>query len=251
MFFIINTSAIKAQTLLEDAEENLVLEKITNNWKDWNIVNLSGKFKMSGLPVSPTIKVSMEKGKAIYMSLRVPILGEVGRIEIDSQSITAVNKMKRVYVKENIGQYLQYYPGSVSDIQELLLGKIVMPGFGVITPGMGDSLDVYGVEGGKYAISPNGSIAIEGVEYGYMVGSNLKPEMLLVVPENNPELNIMVEYSYPSKGYDMKLSLVSPTRNMSATIEFNEPEWNGNLMNPLKLTNKYTKVTIQQFMNSF
>ncbi|MDE6144531.1 MAG: DUF4292 domain-containing protein, partial [Muribaculaceae bacterium] len=125
-----------AQTPLDDERKEAVVDSITRGEIEWESLTLAGKFRMNGLPVSPSVRIYMKRDSVILMSLRAPFVGEVGRAEIADSMILVVNKMNKTYVEEPIEKALAYYPGGISDIQNLLLGQAFIPGHGVISPDM-------------------------------------------------------------------------------------------------------------------
>ena len=70
---------------LDEKAERKAAAKITAYYDDWKTVTLSGKLHIDGLPISPSAKIYMERGKKLVISLRAPLLGEVGTLEADSE----------------------------------------------------------------------------------------------------------------------------------------------------------------------
>lgn len=132
-----------AQTQVSPERCGEMIDSITSRWLPWNSVSISGKLKMAGLPVSPSMKIYMKRDSALFISLRAPFMGEVGRAEILGDTIMVVNKMKKTYVKESIEKALDHYPGGLADLQDLILGRIVIPGKGLLESGHSPQLEIY------------------------------------------------------------------------------------------------------------
>ena len=220
------------------------------DYVDWDKVSLQGKLKMEGLPLSPTVKVFMQKDSLISMSIRAPFIGEAARIDITPDVITAVNKMNKTYVQENIEEFLKYYPGDISDLQDLLLARFFLPGYNVSEISLDDLIDIY-YEDNQYNVIPKGEAEIDGIKYGFVVDSLFNPLMLIILPEENPDIELTALYDYKSRGYDLILNYQEGERIIAMDIEFKEPEWKGDIPKDIDLDKKYRKLSFGEFINSF
>lgn len=108
------------------ADKTLDPSSLTANPATWTQASISGKVRCELFPINPTLKVYMTHGKHITMSISAPVLGEVGRLEITPDSVTAYNKMKKVYCTESLGG-LWVSQGEASallcNLQDLLLSR--------------------------------------------------------------------------------------------------------------------------------
>ena len=145
------------------AEPISIIDNFSRN--DWETVNIQGKLKMKGLPLSPGLKIFMTKDSLIDISVRAPFVGEAVRIEITSDSVTAVNKMNKTYIKESIGEYTRFYPGALSNIQDLLLGQFFIPGVDMDEVALEEVVEVFD-EGGQHNVVPKPVAELEGLKYG-------------------------------------------------------------------------------------
>lgn len=235
--------------MLGGKEKREVLNQVKQTDTDWQTVSISGKLKMKGLPVSPSVKIYMEKNCKIYISLTAFLVGEVGRCEINGDSILLVNKMKKVYVKESLAEALKYYPGTLKDLQYLILGRVVWPGQPEVVPQNIDMIEVY--RGEEISIVPGEDLLIDGFSYGYTLYPNGKPKLLLVVPDMYPDSNVMVNYDFMNNGYDIQMSYISPSRSYTATLELEKPKFGASSMAPIKLNDKFRKVSVENFFKLF
>lgn len=240
-----------AEKVLKDKEKNKTVEQATAKWSDWNSVSISGKFKMAGLPLSPSLKIFMQKDRSIFISLRAPLMGEVGRAEISRDTILVVNKMKKTYVKEPMESLLRYYPGGVSDLQTLLMARPVVPGYGELSPMVADMVQMMESDASQYLVMADEKAAQENYDYAYVLNSSLRPVALLVVPRSNPDINVALEYQYDAKGYDVEATYYSPKRSYSAVLELDNPVEGGSAIEPIRLNSKYTRLKPEQFLKSF
>lgn len=240
-----------AQTPIDSAARHAVVDSIVSPWEEWNDVSINGKLKMAGLPVSPSVKIFMQRDSAIYISLRAPFVGEVGRAEITDSTVLVVNKMKKIYVEESLEKVFSFYPGSLYDLQNLLLGRVALPGLGILSHDVEDSVDIYAEEDGTFSLVVAEESEIPGINYGYVFDSGFWPVALLVLPQQTPDVSVTLGYEYYENGYDMTVFYRSDKRNYQATLELDEPEWEGRPFDRLSISSKYRKVDLKEFMTSF
>lgn len=239
-----------AQEPMQRETKVMAIDSITAPWVDWETVEISGKFKMAGLPLSPSVKIFMERDSSIYISLRAPFVGEVGRAEVHDSTLLVVNKMNKTYVKEPIDVALAYYPGGVADLQDLLLGRVVVPGSGLLSTDLADRIEIYDDESGSRAIVASMEAALPGFNYGYMITPEWLNGALMVVPTEHPDVVVTLTYDWFEKGYDLGLLYQSEKRNYRATLELDEPQYGGRGFDPVKINSKYTKLSFEQFMKA-
>lgn len=81
-------------------------------------------------------------------------MGEVGRAEIYADSLLVVNKMKKTYVAEPLTGFMANYPISLSDVQNLLLGRPVVVGEGLLSSGSPESIELFYENDGQLSMIP-------------------------------------------------------------------------------------------------
>ena len=217
-------------------------------YEDWETASISGKFKMKGLPLSPSLRIFLQKDSLIDISVRAPLMGEVVRITFSTDSVIGINKMNHTYTKQYIADFLKFYPGGISEIQSLLLGRVVFPEIGEISVDLIDSLDIEPTEEG-YSVVPEDNIKLSGIEYGYLVDSEFNPIVFMVIPENNRDAFASISYSYSQDGYDMLLQMADSSRSMNATLELKYPRFEGEPFKPIGIK-KYTQLSLGEFIRN-
>lgn len=231
----------------EGDEESLWIEY--PDYNEWERVSLEGKLKMKGLPVTPTLKVYMEKDSLIDISVRAPFVGEALRIELTADSIIAVNKMNKTYVKESVGGIRKYYPDGISDLQDLLLGRFFLPGFNIERGNfeeLSELVDIIPADKGQFNVLPKGAAEIEGMKYGYIVNNYFQPLLILVMSGN---VEIETLYKYKRSGYDLEFVMNDGERVMSATLELKEPDWGVEQNKRMSIDKKYRLLDLHEFVN--
>lgn len=219
------------------------------DYEKWEVVSLEGKLKMQGLPLSPSLKIFMQRDSLLSISVRAPFVGEAGRMDLNPDSVLIVNKMNKTYVSEGIREFLKYYPGGLADVQDLLLGRFFLPGCDVTEVDLDDYIDIY-FEDDQINIVPKGSVEIPGVKYGFVVDNLFNPLMLIVMPEGRNDAQIAAIYTHKLQGYDIRFIFQDSNRLIEATMEMKNPEWKGSAPKPMDLK-KFRKVGLADLMKGF
>lgn len=250
LIFLLLPFAGLAQLQINQEKKQEVIDGLNENWTDWEKVTMSGKLKMRGLPLSPSLKIFMIKDSLISISLRAPFVGEAGKCEITPDSILAVNKMKKTYFKESLAEIFQYYPGGITDLQDLLLARIVFPGtegYMIEDPEM---VQVFMSDDGL-ALLPGEEIAAEGFSYGYILDDYFRPLTMLAVPNNFPDVLVSLIYSYESKGYSIDAAFTSNQYSLSALLQLDNPEFGKGDAELFRITSKFRRQSMRDFLRSF
>lgn len=240
-----------AQTTLLPPVKADTLAAITRDWTDWESASMTGKLRMEGLPVTPSVKIWMVRDSLIRISLRAPFVGEVGRAEVADSMLLVVNKMNHSYVEEPLDKAFAYYPGGISDLQELLLGRIVIPGSGLLSADIADAVEIYAEEDGSATIVAAEDGKIPGFNYGYSIGADGWPAALMVLPESLPQVAVTLLFSFFEKGHDINVNYQNGEKIIQATLELSEPDWDGKGFDALRNVEKYQKLPLQDFFRQF
>ena len=246
-FFSQNTHAYDELTPKQKSD---VINKIFDQDIDWEKASVSGKFRMRGLPLSPTVKIFMIKDSLTIISLRAPFVGEVGRGEITSDSIMMVNKRNKVYFKESIGEFLKAYPLEIGQLQKLLLGIPFFPGVADESLSDMDWMEIYG-QAEEYAFIPGEKGQLDICDYGELIDSEGRLKILAIVPMTENEINVSLEYYYLPKGYNIHFSYLSTGPFYEADLELDQPKFEEGDMTPMDISNKYRRVSATDFFKAF
>ena len=242
-----------------------VVDTIIGNYNAWETVELNGKLRMDKLPLSPSVRMFMRNGEEISISVRASFLGEVGRIRIWGDSILAVNKMKRVYALESLEKIKSFYPSVISEVQSLLLGRVVVFGYGELAQTNRQIVDIYELisetEKNKSVMeladtmwSIENSIDVGGIgdiDYRYDLFKDGRINEFIVGLYDH-DISLGMDFRYSGNKTAMQIKLQDGEKEkFNATMEFDKPVWNASPMAPLKLNSKYNRVAISQFLKSF
>ncbi|MDE5551838.1 MAG: DUF4292 domain-containing protein, partial [Muribaculaceae bacterium] len=82
---------------LSKKEVKGLVENITADYKEWNKAALNCKLKADMLPIAVSMRITMERDKSLFVSLRVPLFGEVARVEMTPGNVLVINKKNKTY----------------------------------------------------------------------------------------------------------------------------------------------------------
>lgn len=227
---------------------NAVINDIIDSYMPWQSAEFSGKLKTDKLPVSPNVKIYMVRDSLLQISVRAPLLGEVGRLNLTHDEVLVVNKMKKIYCQEPAEKLFDIYPSFLPDIQSLLLARIMILGSGEL--GMENSMAVEVDDDGEgdWLVVPQTEPGAIPFNYGYMVGAGSRTKALVATVPGKGSLEI--QYTYLNRGMQMQIALDRDKgKKFEAQLDFSSVRWGGSEMVPLKLGN-YTKVSVKDFIGS-
>lgn len=224
-----------------------VAQDIVRSYMPWQNVEFSGKLSCDRLPVSPSVKIYMERDSLVQVSVRVPLLGEVGRLTLTPEELTVVNKMKKVYVNEETARLRELYPSVMQDLQAMLLARVVVLGQGELGSDNMATVEVQPLESGDYALVPQVDQGVIPFNYGYVVGSGSRTLAMLANVASKGSLEIL--YGYDGGAMSMDITLTSlKKKKTEIKLDFSSVKWGGRAMTPLKLAG-YDKVGLKEFMS--
>lgn len=237
---------------IEELDRTSVKEVMTlveNHQTPWERIELSGKLKCDLLPLSPSIKIFMEKGKRIDLSIRAPFLGEVGRLQADTDTIFLINKHRKIFWSASMSEVSEKYPGGIELLQSILLGRTVIFGEGPAGTDMGAMLSIYPDDEDGWLLMPKDKYQVAGARYGYVVGADGETLSLIVERENSDDY-IQIDYDWKNNSkYNLLLQLALGSKEIEATLQFDAPRENALPMNPIAIDRKYRRVDIKEFLS--
>ena len=236
---------------LAGKEKAAAVDSIVAGYSNWGKVALSGKLKCSMLPLAATVKVYMEKDKMLLMSVSAPFVGEAGRVEIVGDTLLIVNKMKRKYATVALSEVQQVYPGALSDIQNLFLGRATLFGHGTL--GRANASDVNIIDDGSpvWAIIPDEKIAYPDAIYAYAYDRLIERLSQLVVYVGADDNLIDINYTWSgSQLSELSLSATIRfnNREYDGTLSFGAPEWGGKSMPRIEIDGRYQQVAFREVL---
>lgn len=224
------------------------LSAVADTYTPWHAMSIDGELSMKGLPIDPSVKIYMEKGQCIRVSLRVPLLGEVGRLEIDPQYTLVVNKRGKCYSRLSTSSLMERTGLGLSDLQDLLLGQVFLAGGTPLTKQSASLFDVSSASGGLYIVTPH--TPHPRAEYGFTLYPDGK--MALAVAFDSAQTSLLQsQYSYTGKSTQMDLSLEIGSKSYSATLSCSEPNLQPRPLAPIEISSRWKEVSVKELISSF
>lgn len=246
---LLTWSDAAAQSPLSKKEARQALQLIEDTDSEWEFVELSGKLRLDDAPVSPSLKIYMEAGRRLDISVRVPLMGEVGRIQATADSLLLVNKMKKLYWSGSMEEVTREYPGGIGILQSVLLGRTVIFGEGPADTGMASMLSFYPDDEEGWLLMPKDRYQPRGARYGYVIQSDGRPAALVVELEDSEDF-LQLDYTWKKESkYDIDVMAAFGTKTFETQLRIDAPKWEGNPMPLVNLDKKYREVDIKTFFS--
>ena len=227
----------------------VLLQDALERYTDWITAQLSGKIHLESLPVSPSVKIYMKKGKELTISASAILVGEVFRAELTEDSLFIVNKIKKVYCKEGGEKLRQIYPTLCEEVQSLLLGRMIVPGNGALSKANISKVNVEMENEIRKVIPQLGDFPID-VEAFYLLGRDGRLSDLIVEGKAGKRLFSMNYQWKGNGGSDITAEVKHKNKPMEVEISLDAPKWGASPLSPYKLGKGYKKVGIQEFFKS-
>jgi len=232
---------------LSTKESVKIATSVARTYKNWDKLSMNGRLRMKGLPISPGVKVYMERGSLIVISLRAPLMGEVGRVELTRDSVLMVNKMSKKYCAEDIRPYLGRLGADITNVQDLLLGRVFLLNAGTLSEGNAALVDVSTGASDTWIFTPKGQDP--RAEYGFTLFQDGK--MLMAAAFTTDLQNFATaEYGYEGKDTQVDIMLKYGKKEARIALEFDAPDMKPNPIERVRINNKWEKVSIGEFIRS-
>lgn len=222
---------------------------------DWRTMQSGGNINLrGGSNLSSSIQVRMVRDQDIFISLR-PMLGiEVGRLLITADSLYAVDKIHKRYVAEKVSLLTAGIPVTVSDVQDIFLGRPFIIGKGTMDADSKARVTA-SREGGKVDLTPTEHFK----GYGYTFKFDPKGRILSldIVPQGSTTAAYQVNYN------DVRATLagnIAHGINVNASIEkkkldfsltYKNIDWNANVKIERSIPNGYTRMRATDLFSLF
>lgn len=252
LIVLIGTSLpVTAQTPepLPKKQAEKVLSEIAKTYSNWGKVELNGKLSLDILPLKASLKIYMQKDKEILISVRAPFIGEAARIEIDTDSLTAVNRLKNQYCTIGTDYVEQAWPGIIPDLQSLLLGRAFLWKNGQISKRMYDAFEVYD-DVDKYMVVPNSDRLPALFGYGFGINPDYSLESM-VGQMGSDEHMVVFNYTWPGdKKMDIEINAMLGSRTYDAYLSLDAPKWGAKEFERFSPSSKMHRMEFYDFIKN-
>lgn len=225
-----------------------IARAVAATYTPWQRLSIKGKAKVKGLPVSLSLKIYMTRTSEILMSLSAPLLGEVGRVEISQDSVLLVNKRSKTYCRESIASYLTETGATLTDIQDLLTGRVFLLGSGTLSESNASLVEVSQGPSDTWFVTPKNQP--ERANYGFTLYPDGQMSMATAyTPDRRYEATAM--YTHLSDGTEMDLSLKFGNKPFKLEISMEEPNYSPTPLQPIAINPKWKRTGFKEWLKSF
>ena len=222
---------------------------------DWQTMQTGGNINLNaGSSFSSSIQVRMVRDQAIYISLR-PVLGiEVGKLIITADSLYAVDKVHKRYVAEKVSLLTSGIPVTVSDVQDIFLGRPFIIGKGTLCESNKSEMSV---DPTKSNVTLVPSENYKGYAYAFAFDKANRITSLDIVPAGSTTAAYQVKYS------DVRATTagnIAHAINANASIEkkkvafsltYKKIDWNDNVKIDSSIPGNYTRMSAKDLFSLF
>lgn len=221
-----------------------LIDTITSPYYEWESLSMSGKLSSPMLPVTASVKVYMERGELVVISLSAPLVGEAARIEIDKDQALVVNKLNNTYTTVAMAEIEQVCPGGIDVVQNLMLGRVTLAESGLLTSKDSKKLDIYDAAPDVWMLLPKQDL--ENAPFVYLYNINkptLKLQRFLVIAQKE---NGVADFNYSWGKKDTTISMMAELGGgeLSGTLKLNTPDNTPKKISRIEITSKYRKTNL-------
>ena len=242
-------AAAGKNVLQYDAKDSESIAKaIAKTYTPWQSVSLKGKLKAEGLPLSLNVKIYMLRGQSVIMSLSAPLLGEVGRVEIDRDSILLVNKHSKTYCREDVARPLSEFGATINDFQDLLMGRVFVLGSGTLTEGNARQVEVAEGASSTWIVTPKSQP--RRAQYGFTL---YQDGLMMLAVAGTPDENYMAtaKYDYDKSNTSIELTFTIKEKPVTLTMQLEAPDYSPTPLEPVTINLKWTRQSFRSWLKSF
>ena len=246
------TGQTTTTTTMTDTE---LCDAILSTLGDWQTMQTSGNITLNASSsFSSAIQMRMVHNQAIYISLR-PVLGiEVGKLIITADSLYAVDKVHKRYIAEKVSILTSGIPVTVSEVQDMFLGRPFIIGKGTLNESLKSSISTTR-EGNTIILTPNENF--KGYGYAFTFDKQSHITSLDIVKSGNTSSDYQVKYSDVRSttsgniAHAINANATIEKRNMSFSLSYKDIEWNGKVKIDKNIPNNYKRMSARDLFSIF
>lgn len=243
------TTTTPTTTVTEDP-----LETVISTLGNWRTMQTGGNIKLSaGSSFSSAIQVRMVRDQAIYISLR-PVLGiEVGKLIITADSLYAVDKVHKRYIAEKVSILTSGIPVTVSDVQDMFLGRPFILGKGTLDESLKGEVTVS--EANPLALSANESY--KGYGYVFNFDKAGRIASLQIIPTGKTTAAYQIKYgnvhntSAGNIAHDINANATVENKKIDFSLNYKNIEWNSAVKIDKGIPGNYSRMSARDLFSMF
>ena len=250
-----NTDTTRTNTTTPQGDYTDPYDAVIATLGDWQTLQTGGNIKLNaGNSFSSSIQMRMVRDQAIFISLR-PILGiEVGRLLITADSLYAVDKVHKRYIAEKVSILTSGIPLTVSDVQDIFLGRPFIIGKGTMNESVKAGITVTR-EGNMVLLTPGEQY--KGYGYTFTFDKNNRITSLDIVPVSSGTAAFQVKYS-DVKGttagniaHGINANATVDNKKMALSLTYKDIDWNGNVKIDRSIPGGYSRMSARDLFSLF
>lgn len=238
------------------ASTSALFAQMADTYTPWTDVYMPVTLRLEA-PKSMSVsgRATMVNGKEILISFRM--LGmELAVIYINESKIYAVDKIHKQYIEEDLSRLLSGADITITDVQNILLGRVTNFGKGTITAADADDFTFLAADN-KWILTPMHQI--KGAELHY-IATKTDPPALNDISLRIPGKGVL-ECSYsdltttPAGSVAAMLTMLAPVdkKEVRASVEWNlgDAKWNeGRPVNFKSPSSAYKRIDVTSLLKS-
>lgn len=246
------TGQTTTTTTMTDTE---LCDAVLATLSDWQTVQTSGNITLNASSsFSSAIQMRMVHNQAIYISLR-PVLGiEVGKLIITADSLYAVDKVHKRYIAEKVSILTSGIPLTVSDVQDIFLGRPFIIGKGSLSKENKHEV-ASRREGSTIVLAPIEHFM--GYGYTFTFDKSNRIASLDIVPQGSNIAAYQVKYSdvrgtTPGNiAHSINVNATLEKKKMAFSLIYKDIDWNGNVKIDKGIPGSYSRMSARDLLSLF
>ena len=222
---------------------------------DWQTLQTGGNITLNaGSSFSSSIQVRMVRDQAIYISLR-PVLGiEVGKLLITADSLYAVDKVHKRYVAEKVSLLTAGIPVTVSDVQDIFLGRPFIIGKGTLNESLKQQVTARS-EGSRTVLTANEQY--KGHSYAFTLDKSSRIVSLDITPTGSSTADYQVKYSDVKStkagniAHSIQVNANVEKKKLEFSLTYKNIDWNDNVKIDRNIPSGYTRMSASDLFSLF
>ena len=240
-------------TTTDDTKDKFA--SIVSTLGEWQTLQTSGNISLKGgNNFSSSVQVRMIRDEAIFISLR-PVLGiEVGKLLITADSLYAVDKVHKRYIAEKVSILTAGIPVTVSDVQDIFLGRPFIIGKGTLKQEYNPTVTVT-AEHNTTVLTPNESY--KGYGYSFTFDKSKRITSLDIVPQGSSTAAYQVKFGDVKSttagniAHDINVDATVEKKKMSFSLNYKDIDWNKQVKVDRNIPSNYKRMSAASLFSLF
>lgn len=222
---------------------------------EWRTMQTGGNIKLgAGSSLSSAIQMRMIRNEAIFISIR-PMLGiEAGKLIITADSLYAVDKVHKRYIAEKVSILTSGIPVTVSDVQDIFLGRPFIIGKGSLNNELAPEVTV-SVNGSNLVLTPREPFM--GYNYDFNFDKSSHITALNIAPKGSTTAAYQVKYNdvhttqAGNIAHGISASASIEKKKVSFSLTYKNIDWNGNVKIDKEMPKGYSRMSAKDLFSMF